>query len=318
MEIMKISMESLGKSDRGDSWRAFISKMIHEVDVSGAALENFSAEITVRKHDTVSCGVFWSKPHRLGWGRERAAHAGASGYLVSWQLEGEAHIEYGNRRVIQAAGAIAVADARRAMSVSFPGEVRRIVAKLPASLLEAKLPRLLTSHVEVFRPSGPFAPTLLSYFTELSREDAKVDPGDFEALLENVSNLLRITSGQSGQADCGAKELRRRALVQYLTRHACDPLIAIDAVAAHLHLSKRVVQQILQEMETTFTQFVTDERLRASAAKLSASKDVPVSQIAYLSGFNDLSHFNHLFKRRFGVTPSVHRRLSQEGASLAS
>lgn len=317
MELAKISMESLGKEDRGDSWRVFVSKMIHKVEISGASLGDFSAEITVRKHETMSCGRFWSRAHRLRWAREQAADAGGAGYLVSWQLEGEAQIEQGDQRVVQAAGCIAIADARRAMSVTFPGDVRRIVAKLPAHVVETRMPQLLTSHLQVFQPSGPFAPTLFSYLTELSREDATVLPEDMEALVENVSNLLKVTSGRASHIAWDARELRRRALVHYLRQHACDPSITIDAAAAHLNISRRLLQQVLQEMNTTFTQFIIDERLRATALKLSGSKDVPISQIAYLSGFNDVSHFNHLFKRRFGVAPSEYRSSRQDVTRLA-
>lgn len=158
MEIVKVNMESLGKQDRSDSWRSVCSKMIHKVEVSGASLDTFSAEMTVRKHDTMSCGFFWSRPHRVRWGRSQLADSSAPGYLVSWQIEGEAHIEHDTQRVIQPAGSIAIVDARRPMSVTFPVEVRRIVAKLPARMLELRMPRLLTSASRSFSPRGHSRP----------------------------------------------------------------------------------------------------------------------------------------------------------------
>ena len=317
MEIVRVSMDTLGQEDRGDCWRTVVSNMIHKVEVSGASSPDFSAEITVRKHEAMSCGSFWSQPHRLRWGREQLGDAGAAGYLVSWQIEGEAQVEQGDHRIVQPAGSVAIADARRAMSVTFPGEVRRIVAKLPARVLETRMPRLLTSHLEVFQPCGPFAPTLFSYLTELSREGTAFLPADMEALVENVCNLLKVTSGRAGPVSCDAKDLRRQALVRYLRQRACDPAISIDAAAIHLNVSRRVVQQILQEMNTSFTEFIIEERLLATATRLSGSSGVAISQIAYLSGFNDVSHFNHLFKRRFGVAPSEYRSAKLKSAGLA-
>ena len=306
MEIVKVNMESLGKQDRSDSWRSVCSKMIHKVEVSGASLDSFSAQMIVRKHDAMSCGFFWSKPHRVRWGRSQLADSSAPGYLVSWQIEGEAHIEHGSQRVIQPAGSVAIVDARRPTSVTFPTEVRRIVAKLPARMLELRMPWLLASRLEVFQPSGPFAPTLISYLTELSRESAAVHPSDMEALVENVCNLLKVTSRQT-TAPCDAKELRRQALVRYLRRHACDPNLSLDAAASQLNMSRRLVQQVLHQMNTSFTQFVNEERLTSIASQLSHAEGIPISRIAYQSGFNDVSHFNALFKRRFGVAPSEYR-----------
>ncbi len=306
MEIVQINMESLGKQDRSDSWRSICSKMIHKVEVSGTSLDSFSAQMTVRKHDAMSCGLFWSRPHRVRWGRSQLTDSSAPGYLVSWQIEGEAHIEHDTQRVIQPAGTVAIVDARRPTSVTFPVEVRRIVAKLPARMLELRMPRLLTSRLEVFQPSGPFAPTLISYLTELSREAAAVLPTDMEALVENVCNLLKVTSGPTN-APCDSKELRRQTLVRYLRHHACDPSLSLDAAANQLHMSRRLVQQVLQEMNTNFTQFIIEERLTSIASQLSGSKEASISRLAYQSGFNDVSHFNHLFKRKFGVAPSEYR-----------
>ncbi|MET4575964.1 AraC family transcriptional regulator [Ottowia thiooxydans] len=311
MEIVKVDMGALGKRERPDSWRSICSKMIHTVEVSGTVLDSFSAEMTVRKHDIMSCGLFWSQPHRVRWGRAQLSDPGDPSYLVSWQIEGEAHIEHGRQRLVQSAGSVAIVDARQATSVTFPVEVRRIVARLPARTLELRMPQLLTSHLQVFQPSGPFAPTLFSYLSELSREATTLVPSDVEALVENVCNLLKVTFGRT-DAPCDARELRRQALVRYLRKHACDPAISLDQAAAQLNMSRRLVQQLLQGMNTSFTQFILDQRLSSVESQLAGAEGVSISQIAYSNGFNDISHFNHLFKRRFGVAPSDYREHSRQ------
>ncbi|MBH1965095.1 MAG: helix-turn-helix transcriptional regulator [Comamonadaceae bacterium] len=306
MEIVKVNMGALGKQDRSDSWRSICSKMIHTVEVSGTVLDSFSAEMTVRKHDIMSCGLFWSQPHRVRWSRAQLSDPVDPSYLVSWQIEGEAHIEHGRQRLVQSAGSVAIVDTRQATSVTFPVEVRRIVARLPARTLEMRMPQLLTSRLEVFQPSGPFAPTLFSYLSELSREATTLVPSDVEALVENVCNLLKVTFGRT-DAPCDARELRRQALVRYLRKNACDPAISLDQAAAQLNMSRRLVQQLLQGMNTSFTQFVLDQRLSSVESQLAGAEGASISQIAYSNGFNDISHFNHLFKRRFGMAPSDYR-----------
>lgn len=54
-------------------------------------------------------------------------------------------------------------------------------------------------------------------------------------------------------------------------------------------------------------QFVLHIRLAAAARRLLESA-APVAQIAYETGFNDLSHFNASFKSAFGATPTAWRR----------
>jgi len=72
-------------------------------------------------------------------------------------------------------------------------------------------------------------------------------------------------------------------------------------------MSRRLLQKILQEMDSSFTDFITEERLTSAANRLDPRLQLSISEVAYRSGFNDISHFNHVFKRRFGLTPSEYR-----------
>ena len=51
-------------------------------------------------------------------------------------------------------------------------------------------------------------------------------------------------------------------------------------------------------------------RLRAAAERLQ-SGSAPVTEIALDAGFNDISHFNHLFRRAFAMSPGQWRRLGR-------
>jgi AraC-like DNA-binding protein len=308
MEVITMNTDAVPNGDRGDSWRDLVSSMIHNVEVANASSRNFAARISVRRHNGVACASFWSKPHELRSGREQLSNAGRAGYLVSWQIEGDALIEQGVTSMRQKPGSVAIVDGRRPMHISFPSDVRRIVAKLPARVVEDRLPQLLISHLLAFHPQGPFSPMLFSYLTELSRESSFLLPSDMDLLVENVSNLLKITSSQEGLGSLDSKELRRQALVRYIQQEACDPELSLERVAGHLNMSRRLVQQILQEMDTSFTSFITEERLQSAARKIAQTPGLPVSRAAFGSGFNDVSHFNHLFKRRFGMSPSDYRR----------
>jgi AraC family transcriptional regulator, positive regulator of tynA and feaB len=311
MEVVTMDTDSVADVDRGASWRELVSTMIHNVEVTNASVHNFAARISVRRHNGISCGSFWSRPHELRGGREQLSDAGTAGYLVSWQIEGEAQINQGNTRLLQTPGSVAIVDGRRPMHISFPHDVRRIVAKLPARVIEDRLPHLLTSHLVSFHPQGPFSPILFAHFSELSRENSLFAASDVELLVENIANLLRITSGQGDATAYSPKELRRQAVVRYVQQEACNADLSLEAVAGHLNMSRRLIQQVLQEMETNFTALLTEARLQSAAKKLSQAPELAVSRAAFGSGFNDVSHFNHLFKRRFGMSPSDYRKLSE-------
>ena len=60
----------------------------------------------------------------------------------------------------------------------------------------------------------------------------------------------------------------------------------------------------------TFSRFVTLYRLETACGLLKTSQK-QISEICYAVGFNDLPHFNRVFKREYGASPSQFRILNQ-------
>src|SRR5690606_31444110 len=189
MQVISMSTEILPQSNSTESWREAICKMIHRVQVRDLAPQDFSARISGRGYGTVSCASFWSKPHQVYSRREQLSDSGASGYLLSWQLDGVSLIEQGAARIKLEPGKLAIVDARRPMSITFPDNVRRIVAKLPPEPVEQRLPVLRRLHTTCIAPPPSMGQILLSYLTELSDGDSRLTTSDAELLADNISNL---------------------------------------------------------------------------------------------------------------------------------
>lgn len=62
-----------------------------------------------------------------------------------------------------------------------------------------------------------------------------------------------------------------------------------------------------QQMGVSFVDYLNDYRLTMAARMLSASSDT-VTTVAGACGFENLSYFNRLFKRKFGTTPTRYRK----------
>lgn len=67
---------------------------------------------------------------------------------------------------------------------------------------------------------------------------------------------------------------------------------------------------------TTPHQFILRSRLRDAALRLSG-EETPVTRIALDSGFGDISNFNHAFRREYGATPGIFRKVHRRDASAA-
>jgi AraC-like DNA-binding protein len=60
-------------------------------------------------------------------------------------------------------------------------------------------------------------------------------------------------------------------------------------------------------MGKTFQAYVGELRLARAARELIGT-DRRISEIAFACGFNNLSNFNRLFLRRYGMNPGAYRR----------
>src|SRR5215468_10296186 len=100
MEALRFDTDRHAVQDRVESWQQFIRDMIHNVSVERlSASSDFSAQISARRQGNVSCAEFRCRSHVLTGRGERASDAGSGGYLLSWQLEGNAYIAQGDTRI---------------------------------------------------------------------------------------------------------------------------------------------------------------------------------------------------------------------------
>ena len=79
----------------------------------------------------------------------------------------------------------------------------------------------------------------------------------------------------------------------------------LDKVAGTVGLSRRYVQELLEETGKSFTEHLAERRLQRAFAMLTDRRclHLAIIDIAFASGFGDASHFNREYKSLFGVPP---------------
>jgi AraC-like DNA-binding protein len=84
-----------------------------------------------------------------------------------------------------------------------------------------------------------------------------------------------------------------------------EPGLTVEVVARRQGISRRYLQRLLEESGMSFTARVNELRLQKAFALLTNEQHRKrrISDIALVAGFSDISHFNRLFRARFGDTP---------------
>ena len=84
--------------------------------------------------------------------------------------------------------------------------------------------------------------------------------------------------------------------------------ITLEQVAQHANMSVSALCRIFKtRTSTTIFEFLTKIRLD-NVCKLLICTNLPITEIAYQSGFNSIGYFNRLFKGNFDISPSQYRK----------
>lgn len=153
---------------------------------------------------------------------------------------------------------------------------------------------------------------LLQGYSRLLEDGAPLQSPDLiEHAATTLLDLVGLATGTKGEVAelagmRGLRAARLQAVLGQIDRRFTEVGLSTRDIAVVLGISTRYVNDILHESGLGFSDRVLELRLQRARAMLSDRRNdgMRVSDIAYASGFADISHFNRSFRRRFGLTPT--------------
>jgi AraC family transcriptional regulator, positive regulator of tynA and feaB len=126
-----------------------------------------------------------------------------------------------------------------------------------------------------------------------------------------VDVLLRSLEAASRSTEMASADERQGAsrVFQYIAQNFQNEYVTPTSAADALGCSVRYVHKVCAMSGVTFNKTLVDARLSEAARLLRDSPQTAtrISDIAFQSGFGDLSHFCRSFKSRYGVSASEYR-----------
>lgn len=99
---------------------------------------------------------------------------------------------------------------------------------------------------------------------------------------------------------------RMQQIAAYVMAHYVHA-ISLKEIAAEVGMNRSAFCSYFKRCKgMTFSQFVTQYRLNTACELLKHSQK-QVSEICYLVGFNDVPHFNRMFKKAKRMSPKAYR-----------
>lgn len=125
------------------------------------------------------------------------------------------------------------------------------------------------------------------------------------------STLIQMDVGKNSCFDeqINGKNLEKLKFVLSCIEADYDKKLTIADIASECGYSASHFMRWFKEATGTgFTSYLIEYRLNKAAQILRANTDDTILEIAEKTGFDNLSNFNRLFKKRFDMTPSQFRR----------
>ena len=148
-----------------------------------------------------------------------------------------------------------------------------------------------------------------------------VKPFNTELLRTTISNLIanreRLRGKLVGEQQVEEKitkiemksndEILMSKVMKTINDHLADPTLNVEMLAANVGMSRVHMHRKLKELTNQSARdFIRSIRLK-QAANLLREKNLSVSEVAYATGFSNLSHFSNTFRDFYGISPSEYK-----------
>lgn len=183
------------------------------------------------------------------------------------------------------------------------GDTYNSVIKIPRVLLADRIDRvdeISATILDCHTPIGMLTRNLISECLNTAKHNVDYGTLFSNGVLDILASAIE-SNLPSASTPKGSPALAK--IKKHIEQRLSDPDLSVLLIAEQNNVSVRTLNRLFASEGTTTMRWVWNRRLAHSHRMLSEGNARQVSQVAFDCGFNDLSHFSKVFKKRYGVTP---------------
>jgi AraC-like DNA-binding protein len=308
------STEALPARERFSFWNDAVCDAFLRVRTERDERASFLGRISSAAAGPLAVNRVASERHLVRRSRRNLAADGDAWFFVNLQQGGRCVLRQDGRDQLVEAGDLCFFDSVRPFDLDFVADMALSCFMVPRAALTARVADAAGAVVQPL-PSRGAGALLRSFAASLAANAAHLSPAEAAQAGTMFVDLLALTLGATAAAREAARPAARRALFDA----ACaairvrlgDPALDLAVAARLMRCAPRTLQALFQEHGATVSGLVLEERLRLADRQLAQGR-ATVTEIAYATGFSDLSYFSRAFRRRFGMSPRDRRRAADE------
>ena len=316
----RLSLNGVPEHKRAGLYREFVSRSVLRFDVEPLDDVPFRADITVQALPGLH--LFSG---RLQGSRNRRTRAmladGKDDLSLIVNLGGPYLVSQNQQELVLGDGEATLVTSAEPCSLMHraPGGVLALL--FPRAQFAPLVAGVEDSYLRRIPRENP-ALSLLTGYVKLARDGQRMASRELQPLIvSHLYDLMSVAIGATRDATelargRGVRAARLYAIKQDIARSLDQPELSVGDLAARHCCTPRFVQRLFEAEATTFTEYVLAQRLaRAYRILVDPRRNSEkITNIAYDTGFGDVSYFNRVFRRRYGLAPSDVRAQARQDA----
>jgi len=315
--IAPVDMRDLSPNERLVRWGEVISAGRGRVSVQTVDSLSFSGKISVGNLGPMRMLRVEAGPHRL----ERPPGTGGPEIIpILVQARGAAIMTQDGKDVHLQPGCWTAWTANRAHVITSLTDVEQYAILVPAQWLGLRPHEVRAMCGRVYGGKPGVSNMVFHTVLQLFQQYEGIDTAIHSDMADIIGHLVRLAmnEAQMQRQPVPMRDTLRGRVIDYVRHRLRDPDLSIDAIADKFGCTKRHLHKTFSEESVTLSQFIWQERLERCREALvdPAHADRSVTEIAFLWGFNNSSHFSKIFKDRFGMPPGQWRHAALRGQDV--
>jgi AraC family transcriptional regulator, positive regulator of tynA and feaB len=312
LEMTVWNATELPQRDRFPFWKEVLCQEYVALNSTAEGNSPFFGNVQANLLNDVNVTTISSSRQKIHRRRQDISRMPEQVYFLNLQIDGHCRMMQNGREALLHRGEFSIVDSTEPYLNDYCSDSwTQHSFRIPKAILKPLLKQPDKQMATKMSSSNPIATLAMDYLTSVAMNAVHLDTTAHPSITNHLVELVAMAVGvSSNEEDRGRTTLRNQlafSLTNYINSRAADPEFTPAKAAEHFRISVRYVHRLLEDTGETFSKLLLRQRLQKCANDLLLKESVPIGEIAFRWGFNDLSHFSRSFRNQFGVAPREYR-----------
>lgn len=305
--MLHFNTQHIPLSQQQDYWQDAISQAFVPLNCHILSDQNFQGALQLQQWQSLSIARVESSAQTVE--RKIIRSDQDSPILMSLIEIGTMGLCQNGREAILQSGQFAFYDSVKPYDLHFEDQSRQLVFMFPRQMFSERCINIDKLTALGFGHNHPLTQLHHNFASSLFNLPHDLSSDLQSSVLNQYLDLVVSILSYSNEPSHSQNTPMFAAIQRYILNHYQDSQFSIHQIAAAFRMSPRYVSKIFQKNNTTVGKFLLDTRLN-HAKKLILITPLhqhKIGEIAFMSGFNDVSYFSREFKKKFKLSPSEYK-----------